>query len=115
MKEDSVYLNHILDSIENVFSDTKNFTFEQFLTNRQVKDAVTRNVEIIGEAVKRLSKEVYQDYPDTPWQKIARTRDILIHHYFNVDDQQLWKIIEDDLPKLRVSIKKILNNDPTKK
>ncbi|KKQ01471.1 MAG: hypothetical protein US18_C0007G0017 [Parcubacteria group bacterium GW2011_GWB1_36_5] len=111
MKEDSVYLNHILDSIKNVFSDTKNFTLEKFLGNRQVKDAVTRNVEIIGEAVKRLSKETQQDYSDVPWQKIARTRDMLIHHYFDVDDQQLWKIVEDDLPKLKVSIEKILNKN----
>ena len=110
MKDDSVYLNHILDSISNVFSDTKGFTFEKFLKNRQVKDAVTRNVEIIGEAVKRLSENTYKDYPDVPWQKIARTRDMLIHHYFDVDDQQLWKIVEDDLPKLKSSIKKILNN-----
>ena len=111
MKEDNVYLNHILDSIKNVFSDTQNFTFEQFLENRQVKDAVTRNVEIIGEAVKRLSEKIYTDSPDVPWQKIARTRDMLIHHYFDVDDQQLWKIVEDDLPKLKISIEKILNLD----
>ena len=84
MKEDSVYLNHILDSIKNVLSDTKDFTFEKFLENRQVKDAVTRNVEIIGEAVKRLSPEIYQNYENVPWQKIARTRDMLIHHYFDV-------------------------------
>lgn len=111
MKEDSVYLNHILDSIKNVFSDTQDFTFEKFLENRQVRDAVTRNVEIIGEAVKRLSEEIFKNYPNVPWQKIARTRDMLIHHYFDVDDQQLWKIVEDDLPKLKISIEKILNKN----
>lgn len=111
MKEDSVYLNHILDSIKNVFSDTQDFNLEQFLENRQVKDAVTRNVEIIGEAVKRLSEEILKNYPDVPWQKIARTRDMLIHHYFDIDDQQLWKIIEDDLPKLKVSIEEILDKN----
>lgn len=111
MKEDSVYLNHILDSIKNVFSDTQDFNLEQFLENRQVKDAVTRNIEIIGEAVKRLSEEILKNYPDVPWQKIARTRDMLIHHYFDIDDQQLWKIIEDDLPKLKVSIEEILDKN----
>lgn len=111
MKEDSVYLNHILDSIENVFTDTKDLSLEKFLENRQVKDAVTRNVEIIGEAVKRLSEEIYQNYPDVPWQKIARTRDMLIHHYFDVDDQELWKIIEEDLPKLKISVEKIFNKN----
>ncbi len=111
MKEDSVYLNHILDSIKNVFSDTKDFTFEKFLENRQVKDAVTRNVEIIGEAVKRLSPAIYKNFPDVPWQKIARTRDMLIHHYFDVDDQQLWKIVEEDLPKLKISVEIILSKN----
>ncbi|OGI93854.1 hypothetical protein A3A03_01985 [Candidatus Nomurabacteria bacterium RIFCSPLOWO2_01_FULL_40_18] len=111
MKEDSVYLNHILDSIKNVLSDTENFTFEKFSENRQVKDAVTRNVEIMGEAVKRLSEDTYKDYPDVPWQKIARTRDMLIHHYFDVDDQQLWKIVEDDLPKLKISVEEILSKN----
>ena len=111
MKEDSVYLNHILDSINNVLSDTQGITLESFLTNRQVKDAVTRNVEIIGEAVKRLSEETYKNYPDVPWQKIARTRDRLIHHYFDVDDQELWKIIEKDLPKLKTSVEEILHTN----
>jgi uncharacterized protein with HEPN domain len=108
MKEDSVYLNHIIDAIKNVLADTEGFNFEDFSANRQVKDAVTRNIEIIGEAVKRLSKEVSEKYSDVPWQKIARTRDMLIHHYFDVDDQQLWKIVAEDLPKLKISVEKIL-------
>jgi len=110
MKEDSVYLSHILESIDFILHDTKGLTEEEFLSNRPVRQIVERNVEIIGEAVKMISEKIRSENPDVPWQKIARTRDMLIHHYFNVDDQQLWKIIVDDLTPLRNAIKKILDN-----
>ena len=109
MKDDNVYLNHILEFIENVLEDTYGFTEEKFLINRTIKQAVTRNVEMMGEAVKHLSSEFITKHNNIPWQKIARTRDMLIHHYFEVDDQQLWKIIIDDLHKLKISIENILN------
>ncbi len=110
MKEDSVYFNHILEAIDNVFEDTKNLSEEDFLNNRTVKQAVTRNIEIIGEAVKMISEEIKINNQDVPWKKIARTRDMLIHHYFDVDDQELWKIVKEDLFVLQTSIKKIINN-----
>lgn len=110
MKEDSVYFNHILEAIRNILEDTNGFTEEKFLANRTVRNAVTRNIEIIGEAVKLVSEKIKKENPDIPWQKIARTRDMLIHHYFDVDDEQLWKIVVDDLPPLKVSIENILNN-----
>lgn len=75
MKEDSVYLNHILESINNILEDTNGFTEEMFLLNRTVKNAVTYNIEIIGEAVKRVSEKIRVKNIDIPWQKIARTRD----------------------------------------
>ncbi|HCY17760.1 MAG: hypothetical protein UR62_C0017G0010 [Candidatus Nomurabacteria bacterium GW2011_GWF2_35_12] len=109
MKEDSVYLNHILEAINNIFEDTNGFIEEQFLANRTIKQAVTRNIEVIGEAVKLVSENIRNKNPDVPWQKIARTRDMLIHHYFDVDDKELWKIIVDDLPMLKKSIQKILS------
>lgn len=109
MKEDSVYLNHILEALNNIFEDTNGFTEEKFLSDRTIKDAVTRNIEIVGEAVKLVSEKVKAENNEIPWQKIARTRDMLIHHYFDVDDKELWKIVVDDLPVLRTSIQKILS------
>ena len=111
MKQDSVYLNHILEAIDNILEDTNGFTEEKFLSDRTVKQAVTRNIEIIGEAVKLVSEKLRNENPDVPWQKIARTRDMLIHHYFDVDDQELWKIIIADLPALKVSVNKILTKN----
>ncbi|MEK7104828.1 MAG: DUF86 domain-containing protein [Patescibacteria group bacterium] len=109
MKEDSVYLNHILEAINNILEDTDGFTEEKFLLDRTIKDAVTRNIEIVGEAVKLVSEKIRTENTEIPWQKIARTRDMLIHHYFDVDDKELWKIIVDDLPTLKISIQKILS------
>ena len=109
MKEDSVYLNHILEAINNILEDTNGFIEEQFLANRTIKDAVTRNIEIIGEAVKLVSEKTRTKNTDISWQKIARTRDMLIHHYFEVDEKERWKIVADDLPALKTSIQKILN------
>ena len=108
MKEDSVYLNHILDSIKNVLSDTKDFTLDKFLSNRQVKDAVTRNVEIIGEAVKNLPDSCKIQYKETPWRKIAGLRDVLIHEYFDVDLDLVWKIVKKDIPKLKKQVTELL-------
>lgn len=58
MKEDSVYLNHILEAINNILEDTNDFTEEKFLSNRTIKDAVTRNIEVVGEAVKLVSEKI---------------------------------------------------------
>jgi len=107
MKEDSVYLNHILESIQNILEDTRGVSADEFLANRMMKQSVTRNIEIIGEAVKMVSEELRSKNKDIPWQKIARTRDMLIHHYFDVDDLELWKIVVDDLPKLKIEIEQL--------
>ncbi len=109
MKGDSVYLNHILEAVDNVLEDTSGFTENKFLSDRVMKKAVTRDIKIIDEAVKLVSEKTKSRYTNVPWQKIARTRDMLIHHYFDVDDKELWKIVTDDLPVLKVSIKDILD------
>ena len=82
MKDDSVYLNHILEFIGNIFDDTKGMSLEDFLANRTIQDSVTRNVEILGEAVKHLSAETQSGYPEVPWSHIARTRDMLCASLF---------------------------------
>ncbi|MCX6751560.1 MAG: DUF86 domain-containing protein [Candidatus Nomurabacteria bacterium] len=96
--------------INNIFEDTNSFTEERFLSDRTIKDTVTRNIEVIGEAVKLVSEEVRAKNTEIPWQKIARTRDMLIHHYFDVDDKELWKIVVNDLPLLKISVQKILSD-----
>lgn len=104
----SVFLHHIIDSIELIEDFTKDVSKNEFLQSPKTQDAVIRRLEIIGEATKNLQKSFTQKYPDVPWSEIARTRDKLVHGYFGVDLQITWNVITDDLPELKEKIKKIL-------
>lgn len=73
-----------------------------------VKDAVERNFEIIGEAVKNLSEDFRNKYPNIPFKQIAGMRDKLIHDYFGVDYEIVWKTINDKLPEFYTNIEKLI-------
>lgn len=73
------YINDILEAINRIESYTKNLTFDDFSKSRLYQDAVVRNLEIIGEAVKRLPKKLIEKYPEIEWKKIAGLRDILFN------------------------------------
>ena len=75
-----------------------------------VKDAVERNFEIIGEAVKNLSEDFRNKYPNIPFKQIAGMRDKLIHDYFGVDYEIVWKTIKDKLPQFNTDIINLINN-----
>lgn len=103
-KDYKIYLDDILDSIEKIESYTKNISCKEFSKNNLVIDGVIRNLEIIGEAVKKLPLEIKRKYPDVEWKKIAGLRDILIHEYFGINLEIVWDIVVNKIPELRVSI-----------
>jgi len=107
MNRDQFYLLHIRDSINRIFEYTQSGE-NQFRRDSMIQDAVIRNFEIIGEAVKNLSDTLKQEQPSIPWRQIAGMRDKLIHDYFGVDLVMVWKTIEDELPALSEKIKTLL-------
>ncbi|MCX9082592.1 MAG: DUF86 domain-containing protein [Candidatus Methanoperedens sp.] len=109
MKDDAVFLKHILDSINQIEEYIDGMGFEDFIGCKLVQDGVVRQLEIIGEATKHLSPELREKYPKIPWEDIAGMRDKLIHHYFGVDLEVVWDTVEKDLPALKKKVKKILS------
>lgn len=101
MKDDTIYIDHILKSIDNITEYTKGFNKKRFSEDTLVQDAVIRNFEIIGEAAKKISINFRQNYTEIPWKEMAGMRDKLIHDYFGVDIEVIWKTINDDLPTLK--------------
>ena len=104
MKDDSVYLRHILESIRRVREFTRGVSEERFLKDALVQSAVIRQLEIIGEAVKNLSPSFRKRHKNVPWKDISGLRDKLSHGYFGVDISLVWGICEKDLPELKDSI-----------
>ena len=106
-KDPRVYLAHILECILKIERFTQ-VGRAVFLKDELVQDAVLRNFEVIGEAAKRLDDTYRADHPQIPWRAIAGLRDVLIHQYEGVNLQQVWNIVEKDLPGLKNSIKGLL-------
>jgi uncharacterized protein with HEPN domain len=100
-------LAHIRDAIERIETYTSG-GHDEFLTNPMVQDAVIRNLEIIGEAVKALSEELRTNNPDVPWKQIAGMRDVLIHHYFGVKLETVWRVAVEHLPPLGTKVRALL-------
>ena len=107
MKDDRVYLLHIQDSLGNIREYT-NSGREFFFKDRKTQDAVVRNLEIIGEAVKHISPSLTMSHPSIPWKQIAGMRDKLIHEYFGVDLNLVWDVVATGLPEFDRKISEIL-------
>lgn len=107
MKDDTLYLIHVLERIRRIEEFTRGGK-RAFLDSLQQQDAVIRNFEVIGEAVKRLSAELKRERSEVPWRRIAGFRDVLIHGYESVDPEEVWRIIEGSLPGLRREVESAL-------
>jgi uncharacterized protein with HEPN domain len=108
MKNDKIYIEHILEAIQTIETYKKDLDFDAFLKNKMASDAIIRELEIIGEASNNISEEFQKEHEDIPWRKIIGIRNTLIHEYFGVNKKVIWDTCENDLPKLREILEKIL-------
>jgi len=106
-REDA-YILHIRDAIVAVQSYGETHTYEHFLQSPWDQAALTRHLEIIGEAASQLSDRYKQAHPEIPWRRIGDFRNVLIHEYFAVDPQLVWEIIEKDIPTLKQQIETLI-------
>ena len=96
-REVVILLNDILESIGNIEDYVKGFDKKKFLKSKKTKDAVIRNLEIIGEATKNISAGFRNAHKNIDWRGMAGLRDVVIHSYFNVDAEVVWEIIKKDV------------------
>lgn len=108
---DLEFLRDIKEAISRINSYTNGIEYKEFQKDTKTQDAVVRNLEIIGEAVKNISKEFKKKYTDMPWKEMAGTRDKVIHFYFGVNYDVVWSISKDELPFVINQVNKAIRSE----
>ena len=107
IRNHKLYILDIIDAIETIFEFIGTMNYEEFAKDKKTLSAVIWKFEIIGEATKNISNEIFLKYNNIPWAEMARMRDRLIHGYESIKPEIIWKTIKDDLPNLIDKLKKI--------
>jgi uncharacterized protein with HEPN domain len=110
-RRDAAALADIVEAIARIQRYVGHASLAEFLQKPETQDAVVRNFEVIGEAVKNLSDALRTKHSDVEWVKIAGMRDRLIHHYFSVDWDVLWNALRENLPELKEQVERILREE----
>ena len=101
MKDDKLYLIHILESISKIDSYVSGLDFNSFMEKTIVQDAVLRNLQVLAESTQKLSNEFKSRHPEIEWYKISGLRNILVHDYLGIDFETVWAAVTNNLPELK--------------
>ena len=101
MKTDQVYVEHILDAIQQIEAYTESADRQTFEENQMLQDATVRQIEIVGEASRQLSESFRRRTSDIPWRAIIGMRNRIAHDYLNIDLDIVWEVVQRDIPSLR--------------
>ena len=105
----TLFLQDMIDACDECPTFVEGMTFEEFDRDRKTKLAVERGIQIIGEAANNIPEHVQQSAPEVPWHRIIGMRNRLAHAFFNVNSEYVWSTVQEDLPPLRQSIQRLLN------
>lgn len=105
----TLFLADIHESCSKIRRYVESMSAEEFQKDEKTFDAVVRNLEIIGEASKRLPAEVTSRIPDVDWRKVAGLRDVLAHAYFGIDEDVLWDVVSNKVPELARFVRQLLD------
>lgn len=103
MKDDMVYLRYIRECIRRIEEDTAGGR-DPFMASHMIQDAVLRNLQTLAESTQRLSDAAKAPHLQIEWRRIAAFRNVLVHDYLGTDLQQIWQIVQRDVPELRRAI-----------
>jgi len=107
-RRDPDYCSDILEAMQRIISYTGGLSYERFMEDKRTQDAVVRNIEVIGEAAKRLSSPLKKQHPAIPWKDMAGMRDKVIHHYFGINYDIVWTVANEEIPRLLPRIAGVL-------
>ncbi|OGN92342.1 MAG: hypothetical protein A2Y88_03400 [Chloroflexi bacterium RBG_13_48_10] len=110
MKDDKLYLIHVQECIQRIEKYTLGGKME-FMQQDLIQDAVIRNLQVLAESSQRISDERKLNHPEVDWLALSGFRNILVHDYLGVDLEMVWNIIDNDLPSLKYSLLKMLDEN----
>ena len=108
MKDDRLYLVHILDCIDHILQFTGDGK-TLFLADRKTQDAALRNLPTLSESIQRISTDTKLKYPEVPWREIIAFRNVVVHDYLGIELERIWTIDDRDVPALKMQIKSIVD------
>jgi uncharacterized protein with HEPN domain len=107
-RTDLQFIQDILESVKAARDFVVGYDLQSFSSDRKTKSVKIRELEMIGEASSRISAEKKDAYPDVPWRLLKDFRNVLSHEYFGVNNEIVWDIVQNKLPKLQTQIEKII-------